>query len=317
MWKASPPMPGSFWARWKSRMWTTSRACPRPFPSTRRPPRKNPRSTVGTVTEIYDYLRLLYARIGMPALPQVRQGDPAADRGPDGGSGDDACRRARGFRCWRRWCAAERASTSKVLEDARKSGYVRVRVDGNAYDLGRRDHPGEKQKAHHRDRGGPAGDAAEEMRTPSDRFHGNGHAALRRAGHDRCGRRARRSLFSQNYACPDCGISIEELTPRMFSFNNPYRRLPQLHRPGHADEGGPGSDHSQTSSLPEHHGGRHARHAAGTHAKDGTIASMYFEALAEQYQLLPGHPGRRSCSDEAMDVAALRHRAAEKLKLAV
>ena len=95
----------------------------------------NPRSTVGTVTEIYDYLRLLYARIGVPSLPDLRAGDHPADYRSDGRRGDEAAGAAPASRCWRPWSAAAKATQAKELDAARRAGFVRVRVDGNMYDL--------------------------------------------------------------------------------------------------------------------------------------------------------------------------------------
>ncbi len=95
---------------------------------------KNPRSTVGTVTEIYDYLRLLYARIGIPALPHLRPGDQAADHGPDCRPGDGAEEGTR-IQVLAPVVRGRKGSTPRNSEAARKSGYVRVRVDGNVYDL--------------------------------------------------------------------------------------------------------------------------------------------------------------------------------------
>ena len=110
-------------------MWTISTACPRPSPSTRRPPRQNPRSTVGTVTEIYDYLRLLWARIGTPHCPkcgkEIHQQtiDQIIDQLmalPEGTRVQLLAPVIRG----------KKGEHGKVFEDARRQGYVRVRVDG-------------------------------------------------------------------------------------------------------------------------------------------------------------------------------------------
>ena len=95
---------------------------------------RNPRSTVGTVTEIYDYFRLLYARIGDPSLPELRQGDHEADRGPDDGPADGASGEDQAAAAGAGG-AGRKGEHVKLLEQARKSGYVRVRIDGNLYDL--------------------------------------------------------------------------------------------------------------------------------------------------------------------------------------
>ena len=96
---------------------------------------RNPRSTVGTVTEIYDYLRLLWARIGIPHCPKCGREIKPADRRPDRGSGDDPARGPAKCRCWRPWCGSARASMPKCWRTARKHGYVRVRIDGELYEL--------------------------------------------------------------------------------------------------------------------------------------------------------------------------------------
>ena len=100
---------------------------------------RNPRSTVGTITEVYDYLRLLYARIGVPHCPDVRGGghppDPPADRRPHPRS----CPRAPGSRCWRRWCGAARASTRACSADLAGQGFARARVDGEMRELADRE----------------------------------------------------------------------------------------------------------------------------------------------------------------------------------
>ena len=181
---------------------------------------KNPRSTVGTVTEIYDYLRLLWARIGTPHCPkcgkEIRQQtiDQIIDQIlalPEGTRIQVLAPVVRG----------RKGEHAKVLEDARRSGYVRVRADGNLYDLSE-DIPLEKNKKHHieivvdrlivrPDLGQRLTDSVE---TASHLSGGIVIVNLLREEQD--------LVFSQNYACDDCGISIEELTPRMFSFNNPY-----------------------------------------------------------------------------------------------
>ncbi len=180
---------------------------------------KNPRSTVGTVTEIYDYLRLLYARIGVPHCPICGQEisqqsvDQIVDRVMHLGEGTKLQLLAPIVR-------SRKGEHIKELENARKSGYVRVRVDGIIYDLSE-DIKLEKNKKHTieivvdrlvikpeiRSR------LADSIETASSLSDGLVIANVV-DGDD--------ILFSQNYACPEHGISIEELTPRMFSFNNPH-----------------------------------------------------------------------------------------------
>ena len=185
---------------------------------------KNPRSTVGTVTEIYDYLRLLWARVGTPHCPkcgkEIRQQtiDQIIDQImalPEGTRIQVLAPVVRG----------RKGEHAKVLDDARRSGYVRVRADGNLYDLSE-DIPLEKNKKHNIEivvdrlivRPDGAQRLTDSVETASHLSGGIVLVNLVREGQD--------LTFSQNYACDDCGISIEELTPRMFSFNNPFGACP-------------------------------------------------------------------------------------------
>ena len=137
------------------------------------------------------------------------------------------CRRAPGSRCWPRWCAGARASTSRSLK---RPGAVRLCPGAGGRQSLRPlggDQAGKEQEAHHRDRGGPAGSQGGDP-FPSGGFAGNcswrltgGLAVVDVIGGEDD------LLFSQNYACPEHGVSIEELTPRMFSFNNPYGACPK------------------------------------------------------------------------------------------
>ena len=170
MWRAFPPMPGSSWARWKSRTWTTSSGLSPAISIDQKTTSKNPRSTVGTVTEIYDYLRLLYARIGIPHCPvcgreisqqtvdqmvdqvlALPEGTQYPDSGPRGARPQGRARR----RSLRR-CAASRLCPCA-------GGRQSVRP-------GRGDQAGKEQKAHHRDRGGPPGGQATEIAQPPGRL---------------------------------------------------------------------------------------------------------------------------------------------------
>ena len=183
----------------------------------------NPRSTVGTVTEIYDYLRLLYARIGIPHCPVCgreikRQSvDQIVDKImelPEGTKIQLLAPIVRG----------RKGEYQKELEQARKSGYVRVRVDGITYDLSEKITM-EKNKKHtieiivdrlvmKPDINTRLTDSVEIVLSLSGGL----------VGVDVIG--GEELLFSQNYACPEHGVSIEELSPRMFSFNNPYGACP-------------------------------------------------------------------------------------------
>ena len=240
---------------------------------------KNPRSTVGTVTEIYDYLRLLWARIGTPHCPkcgkEIRQQtiDQIIDQIlalPEGTRIQVLAPVVRG----------RKGEHAKVLEDARRSGYVRVRADGSLYDLSE-DIPLEKNKKHHievvvdrlivrPDIGQRLTDSVE---TASHLSGGIVIVNLLREEQD--------LIFSQNYACDDCGISIEELTPRMFSFNNPYGACPTCTGLGMQLKADPALI-IPDDSLSILDG---AITASGWNSirSDG-ISRMYFEALSKKYQ---------------------------------
>ncbi len=191
---------------------------------------KNPRSTVGTVTEIYDYLRLMYARIGIPHCPvcgkEIRQQskDQIVSRilsMPEGTR----------FLVLAPVVRAQKGMHEKVLADARKSGYARVRVDGNMYDLSEEIVLNKNQKhtievvvdrlVNRGDIRARLGDSVETALTLSE---GNLLIApVAREGEES----AEELAFSQNYACEEHGISFGELEPRMFSFNNPQGACPK------------------------------------------------------------------------------------------
>lgn len=181
---------------------------------------KNPRSTVGTVTEIYDYLRLLYARIGVPHCPKcgkvIKQQtiDQIVDSVmelPEGTKIQVLSPVIRG----------KKGEYSKLFEDAKKDGFVRVRVDGKMYELGEDEIELDKKKKHNIEIVVDRLVVKEEIKNrATDSIetalkYGNKLVVIDVIGD-------KEMLFSQNYACPDCNISIEELTPRMFSFNNPF-----------------------------------------------------------------------------------------------
>ena len=178
----------------------------------------NPRSTVGTVTEIHDYLRLLYARIGIPHCPKCgrvirRQTvDEVVEQVMAFGEGARVQIIAPAVR-------GRKGEHVKLLEQIQKDGYVRVKVDGEIYDIA--DVPKLDKKLKHTIdvivdrivvRTGAESRLAGSLETAF--AFGTGLAKVEHNGEEQ--------LFSENYACPDCGVSIEELTPRMFSFNNPY-----------------------------------------------------------------------------------------------
>lgn len=182
---------------------------------------KNPRSTVGTVTEIYDYLRLMYARIGIPHCPvcgkEIRQ--QSIDQ-----IIDDICSLPAGtkFMILAPVVSGKKGMHEKVFEDAKKNGYVRVRVDGEMYDVN--DIPElEKNKKHTVDivvdrlvmREGIRGRLTDSAETALNLAKGNLHIVT-------VGDTPEEYRYSQNYACEEHGFSMGELSPRMFSFNNPY-----------------------------------------------------------------------------------------------
>ncbi len=182
----------------------------------------NPRSTVGTVTEIHDYLRLLYARIGIPHCPKCgrvirRQTvDEVVEQVMTFGEGARVQIIAPAVR-------GRKGEHVKLLEQIQKDGYVRVKVDGEIYDIA--DVPKLDKKLKHTIdvivdrivvRAGAESRLAGSLETAF--AFGAGLAKVEHNGEEQ--------LFSENYACPDCGVSIEELTPRMFSFNNPYGACP-------------------------------------------------------------------------------------------
>ena len=185
---------------------------------------KNPRSTVGTVTEIYDYLRLLWARVGVPHCPkcgkEIRQQtiDQIIDQImalPEGTRIQVMSPVVRG----------RKGEHTRVLEDARRSGYVRARIDGEMHELDE-EIKLVKNNKHQIDivvdrlivRPDIATRLTDSVETASNLSGGLVTVNLLREGKD--------LSFSQNYACEDCGVSIEELAPRLFSFNSPFGACP-------------------------------------------------------------------------------------------
>ncbi|MBQ4630500.1 MAG: excinuclease ABC subunit UvrA [Clostridia bacterium] len=185
---------------------------------------KNPRSTVGTVTEIYDYLRLLYARIGIPHCPKCGKKieQQSVDEIVDAILANEEGTRLQILAPVIRDKKGEHA---KILDDARKNGYVRVRIDGNVRDLSE---PIALEKKHRHTieividriivKPGINARLTDSVETASKLGHGIVIADFFDKGE---------KIFSQNYACKDCGISMEELSPRMFSFNSPFGACPE------------------------------------------------------------------------------------------
>lgn len=240
---------------------------------------RNPRSTVGTVTEIYDYLRLLWARIGVPHCPicgkEIRQQtiDQIIDH-------VTALKPASRIQILAPVVRARKGEYQKVFEDARKSGYVRVRVDGSTYDLSE-EIKLDKNKKHNIeiivDRLVIKDDIARRL-TDSVETAVNlagGIVIIDIVGEDR------EIMFSQNYACDDCGVSIEELTPRLFSFNSPYGACPSCTGLGTQLRVDPEIIiPNQALSIME--GGITA--SGWGNVKNDGISKMYFEALAKKYK---------------------------------
>ena len=257
---------------------------------------KNPRSTVGTVTEIYDYLRLLWARAGTPHCPncgkEIRQQtiDQIIDQVlalPEGTRIQVMAPVIRG----------KKGEHAKVLEDAKRSGYVRARIDGNLYELDE-EIKLEKNKKHSIeiivDRSIIRPDIRQRLtdsvETAAKLSGGLVIVNLLREEKD--------LSFSQNYACEDCGISMEELTPRMFSFNNPFGACPTCT--------GLGSQLKADPALIIQDGDKSildgAISASGwNNIRGDGISRMYFDALSKKYKFSLTEPWD-SLSDEAKNI---------------
>ena len=257
---------------------------------------RNPRSTVGTVTEIYDYLRLLWARCGTPHCPkcgkEIRR--QTIDQIVDQIMGLPERTR---FQILSPVVRSKKGTHQKVFEDARKGGYARVRVDGSIYDL-TEEIALDKNKKHSVevviDRLVMKPDLARRL-TDSVETAANlsgGLIILNEVAEDRD------TMFSQNYACEDCGISLPELSPRMFSFTNPYGACPVCTGLGtqlvaDSDLIIPDWDKSILDGAIQSSGWNNLR--------DDSIARMYFEALAKKYHFSLTVP-IRELPQEALDV---------------
>ncbi len=238
---------------------------------------KNPRSTVGTVTEIHDYLRLLYARIGIPHCPvcgrEIRQ--QTVDQIVDQVMTLEAGTRIQLLAPVVRGRKGEHV---KEFDAARKSGYVRVRVDGNIYDLSEKIEL-EKNKKH-------TIEVVVDRLVISDEIKGRLADSIETATTlsgglltvDVIG--GKEMTFSQNYSCPEHGVSIEELSPRMFSFNNPFGACPKCTGLGIFMSMDP--DLIIPDKRLSIRGGAIQANGWG-YANGGTIAQMYYEALAAHY----------------------------------
>ena len=257
---------------------------------------RNPRSTVGTVTEIYDYLRLLWARVGVPHCPKCgkeisRQTiDQIVDRVEALGIGTR-------FIVLSPVIRGKKGEHQKVFDDARKQGFARVRVDGILYDLTEQIAL-EKNKKHTIElvvdrlvlKEGLRRRLTDSIETACTHSGGLVTVQLPDTGEE--------LSFSQNYACEDCGVSMPDLEPRMFSFNNPSGACPECTGLGFrlvadADLVIPDKDKSIFDGAIQASGWQSAR--------TDSIFRMYFEALAQKYRFSLTAPVK-TLSPEAMQV---------------
>ncbi len=237
---------------------------------------KNPRSTVGTVTEIYDYLRLLYARIGIPHCPVCHR--PISQQTVDQ-MVDEICKLPEGtrFQVMAPVVRGRKGTQQKEFEAARRAGYARVRVDGNLYDLDE-EITLDKNRKHNVDiivdrlvmNEGVHSRLADSLETAIGLT--GGLVTIDVIGGDEM-------MFSQSYACPEHGVSINELEPRMFSFNNPFGACEKCTGLGtfmrvDADLILPNRELSIREG---------AIKASGWYYAPGSVSEMYYKALGRRY----------------------------------
>ena len=238
---------------------------------------KNPRSTVGTVTEIYDYIRLLYARIGIPYCPKCGK---KIEKQTIDQIVDDILSLEEGtkIQVLSPIVRGRKGEFVKLLEDFQKEGFVRARIDGNVVELSD-DIDLDRKKKHDVeivvDRLVIKPDIRSRLTESVETAlkHGNNLVSIDISGKGT-------KLYSQNYACPDCGISFEELSPRMFSFNNPFGACPTCTGIGYLMKMDPDliiPDKNKTL-----YDGVKA-FGASTMKKGDTMAKMYFESIAKHY----------------------------------
>ena len=238
---------------------------------------KNPRSTVGTVTEIYDYIRLLYARIGVPYCPKCGKKiekqtiDQIVDNILELEQGTKIQVLAPVIR-------GRKGEFTKLLEDFQKEGFVRARIDGEIVELSD-DISIDRKKKHNVEIVVDRLVIKPDIRS---RLTESVEIALKHANNlvsiDIPGKETK--LYSQNYACPDCGISFDELSPRMFSFNNPFGACPACTGIGYLMKMDPDliiPDKNKTL-----YDGVKA-FGSSTMKKGETMAKMYFESIARHY----------------------------------
>lgn len=255
---------------------------------------KNPRSTVGTVTEIYDYLRLLYARIGIPHCPVcgreiLRQTvDDVTDKVLELDEGTK-------IQILSPIARGKKGRFEKEIEQVRKSGYARVRIDGSIYDLSE-EIKLDKNLKHNIEavvdrlviKDGIRSRLADSVETATGLS--DGLVIVDVIGKDEM-------MFSLNYACPEHGVNVEELEPRSFSFNNPFGACPECSGLGELKKINPDLI-VPDSSLSINEG---AICASGWSNSDSSISKMYFDGLAEAYGFSLDTPFR-DLSEEAKKV---------------
>ncbi len=255
---------------------------------------KNPRSTVGTVTEIYDYLRLLYARIGVPHCPicnrEIKQ--QTVDQIVDIVK---KLPKATKFMVLAPIARGKKGTFQKDLEAAEKSGFARARIDGSIYDLSEKPKLDKNYKH--------TIEIVVDRLVMNDEIDSRLSDSIETAvalsggmiilsvidGED--------MMFSQSYACPEHGISIEDLSPRMFSFNNPFGACEKCTGLGTFMKIDPNLL-IPNKNLTIREGGLRA---SGWNYSEGSIAMMYIDALAKRYNFSVDEPIKK-LSKQAIDV---------------
>ena len=239
---------------------------------------RNPRSTVGTVTEIYDYIRLLYARIGRPYCPNCGK---KIEKQTIDQIIDNILQLEEGtkIQVLAPVVRGRKGEFVKQLEEYQKEGFVRARIDGQIYEISEDEINIDKKKKHNVDlivdrlviKDGIRSRLTESVEIAMK--HANNLVTIDVVGGEE-------KIYSQNYACVDCGISFEELTPRMFSFNNPFGACPECTGIGYImriDEDLIIPDKTKTL-----YDGVKA-FGTSTMKKGDTMAKMYFESVAKHY----------------------------------
>lgn len=254
----------------------------------------NPRSTVGTVTEIYDYLRLLFARIGIPHCPVCGReiSQQSVDQIVDSVL---SLENGTKIQIMAPVVKGRKGTQAKEFDKARKAGFVRVRADGEIYDLSDKIEL-EKNKKHSIDiivdrlvvKDGIRSRLADSIETAS-KLTGGLITVSVVGGED--------LSFSQNYACPEHGVSVDELTPRMFSFNNPFGACPKCTGLGVFLK----VDPQLVIPNPDLSIAQGGLKGSGWAMEGNSIAEMYFKALADKYKFKLTTP-IKNLPDEIVDI---------------